>query len=121
MTSKLVGELLKVWRASYAENTTSHYLTDVCNKMLSEASIQFEFAQLDRLSPYHRQGTAIISALLKKGSISKREYYDIVGRNLGAKLLETNVFALHVDSRVTFQSTLMKRYCEQEYRREGKK
>ena len=114
MKSRLIRDLFKVWRICYAKNSTSHFFADVRNTMLAEASAQFEFAELDRLGRYHQEGAAVISELLKKGSISKQEYYDIAGRHLGSELLETNVFALHVDSRVTFQSTLMRRFCEQE-------
>ena len=56
----------------------------------------------------------IIGELLKKGSITSESYFDLVGYDIGNKLLETNVFALHFESgQVTFQSTLMARFCEQ--------
>ena len=62
---------------------------------------------------YHKQGAAIISELLKKGSISKQDYYRLVGRKIGAELLE-KIYLRYtmILTRSTFQSTLMKRYCE---------
>ena len=56
----------------------------------------------------------IINELFKKASISSDTYYDLVDADTGDKLLETNVFAFHFNSReVSFQSTVMKRYCEE--------
>jgi hypothetical protein len=56
----------------------------------------------------------VISALLEKGSISEREYIKLTGPEVGDKLLGANVFSFHFDTReVTFQSTLMKRVCEE--------
>jgi hypothetical protein len=56
----------------------------------------------------------IVRELLKKGSISRSAFYDLVGRDTGNKLLETNIFAFHFNSKeITFQSTVMRRYCEE--------
>jgi hypothetical protein len=63
---------------------------------------------------YHKEGAAILRELLKKGSISRSTLYDLVGVDTGNKFLETNIFAFHFNSReITFQSTVMKRYCEE--------
>jgi hypothetical protein len=63
----------------------------------------------------HKEGVLAIRELLKRDSISRYTYYDLVGFDLGEKLLETNVFSYHISSgEVTFQSTAMKRYCELE-------
>jgi hypothetical protein len=63
---------------------------------------------------YHKQGAAVISKLLEKGSISEDDYIDLTGLDIGRKLLETNIFALRFRSgRVTFQSTVVKRFCEE--------
>jgi hypothetical protein len=41
-------------------------------------------------------------------------YDSLVGRGIGKKLLETNIFAYHFNSgEITFQSTVMNRYCEE--------
>ena len=62
---------------------------------------------------YHKEGAKIVRELLKKESISYNAYYNLVGADTGDKLLETNIFAFHVNSEeITFQSTVMKRYCE---------
>jgi len=51
----------------------------------------------------------IINERLKKGSISSDTYYGLVGPDTGDKLLGTNVFAFHFNSReISFQSTLIK-------------
>jgi hypothetical protein len=63
---------------------------------------------------YHKEGAKVVRELLKKGSISEDTYNSLVGADTGDKLLETNIFALRYDSHeVTFQSTVMKRYCEE--------
>ena len=63
---------------------------------------------------FYKQGKAIISKLLKENAIPSYTYRAIVGDNIiGDKMLQTNVFSHHFDAdNVTFQSTLMKRYCE---------
>ena len=62
---------------------------------------------------HHKQGAAVISAILEKGSISEDDYIGLTGQEIGEELLRGNVFAFHHDSRqVTFQSTMMKRCCE---------
>ena len=56
----------------------------------------------------------IIRELLKKGCISEDAYRALIDVNTGKKLLETNVFSFHVNSdEVSFQSTLMRRFCEE--------
>jgi len=62
---------------------------------------------------YHKEGAAIIRELLKKGSISWSTYYGLVGADMGDKLLETKIFTFHFNpSGITFQSPVMKRFCE---------
>jgi hypothetical protein len=81
--------------------------------MFSDARRQLESAKILRGRQYHKDGAAIIRELLKKESISYNAYYNLVGADIGDKLLETNIFALHYNSQeITFQSTVMKRYCE---------
>ena len=88
---------------------------DVRQKMFDTAHGQLETAKiLPRRSHYHKAGSVIIRELLKKRCISEDTYYDLVGPDIGNMLLETNVFAYHVKSHeISFQSTVMKRYCEE--------
>ena len=83
-------------------------------EMFSNVKSQLKSAEIDRERRYHKEGAVIIRELLKKGSISENAYYALVGAGTGDKLLETNIFAFHFNSReITFQSTVMKRYCEE--------
>jgi hypothetical protein len=83
-------------------------------RMFSKAESQLESAEILRTGRYHKEGAAIVGELLKKGSISRRTFYDLVSPDTRNKLLETNIFAYHFNSQeITFQSTVMKRYCEE--------
>jgi hypothetical protein len=63
---------------------------------------------------YHEDAASVIRELLEKGSISRNAYSDLVSPKTKDELLEANVFALSVHSKmVTFQSNLVRRYCEQ--------
>jgi hypothetical protein len=63
---------------------------------------------------YHKKGAEVVRELLKNGSISEDTYNSLVGADTADKLLETNIFALRYNSHeVTFQSTVMKRFCEE--------
>jgi hypothetical protein len=82
--------------------------------MFSYAEEQLESAEILPKRRYHKDGAKIVHELLKKGSISRSTFYGLVGADTGNKLLETNIFAFHFNSReITFQSTLMKRFCEE--------
>jgi hypothetical protein len=82
--------------------------------MFSDAKGQLESAEILPKHHYHKDGAMIVRELFKKESISDDTYYGLVGVNAGKRLLETNVFAMHVNSReITFQSTVMKRFCEE--------
>jgi hypothetical protein len=86
----------------------------VRKKLFTDAKGQLNSAEVLPDLRYHKKGAKIIRELLKKGSISENAYYSLVGRVTGRKLLETNVFAFHYNSQeITFQSTVMKRYCEE--------
>ena len=64
---------------------------------------------------HHEVGVAVISLLLKKGSITEKEYTSLMGSEIGRKLLGENVFSFSYKNRlVSFRSTLMKRYFEKE-------
>jgi hypothetical protein len=82
--------------------------------MFSSAEEQLESAEILPELRYHKEGALIIRELLKKESISRDTLYELVGATTARKLLETNIFAFHYNSReITFQSTVMKRYCEE--------
>jgi hypothetical protein len=79
--------------------------------MFFDAEEQLNSAEILPERRYHKDGAKVIHELLKKGSISRRTFYGLVGAETADKLLETNAF--HFNSRkITFQSTVMKRYCE---------
>jgi hypothetical protein len=87
-------------------------LEDIRKTMFSNAESQLQSAEILPERCYHKDGAKIIRELLK-GSISRSTFYGLVGADTGDKFLETNIFALHFNSReITFQSTVMKRYCE---------
>ena len=82
--------------------------------MFSDAEGQLQSAGILPECPYHKEGARIVRELLKKGSISRNTYYSLVGADIGDMLLKTNIFAFHFYSRkITFQSTVMKRFCEE--------
>jgi len=88
-------------------------LKDMRKAMFSKAKNQLMSAEILPSRRYHKDGAKIVRELLKKGSISEDAYYTLVGTDTGDKLLEANIFAFHFNSReITFQSTVMKRYCE---------
>jgi hypothetical protein len=101
--------------ACYAEN--GQFLTAftaIRKEMFSDAEGDLESAEILPKHRYHKEGAAIVRELLKKGSISRSTLHDLVGVDTGNKFLETNIFAFHFNSReITFQSTVMKRYCEE--------
>jgi hypothetical protein len=88
--------------------------TAIRQTLFSDTKGQLQSAELLPERRYHKYGAKIILELLKKGSISEDTFYGLVGADIGDKLLETNAFAFHFNSReVTFQSTTMKRFCEE--------
>jgi len=83
-------------------------------EIFSDTKNQFMSAETLPDRRYHKDGGKLVRELLKKGSISENAYYGLVGADTGDKLLETNIFAFHYNSReITFPSTVMKRYCEE--------
>ena len=63
---------------------------------------------------YHKDESVIMRKPLKKRCISEDAYRGLIDVYTGKKLLETNVFAFRVNSEeISFQSTLMKRFCEE--------
>jgi hypothetical protein len=75
------------------------------------AEAQLQSAEILPGRRYYKEGAVILRELLKKGSISRSTYYNLVDADTGDNLLETSIFAFHFNSReITFQSTVMKRY-----------
>ena len=92
----------------------SPFFTEVRSAMLSDAKSQLAFAMVLPHDSYHKEGATIIHELLEKGSISSDRYFDLIGREVGNMLLETNVFAQHFSlETITFQSTLIAQACKQ--------
>jgi hypothetical protein len=82
--------------------------------MFYDVEAQLQSAEILPERRHHKDGAKIVRELLKKRSISRSAYYSLVGADTGDKLLETNLFAFHFNSReITFQSTVMKRFCEE--------
>jgi hypothetical protein len=82
--------------------------------MFASAKSELDSAKVLSGSDYHKAGAKVIRELLEKGSISEDAYNRLVGRDTGAKLLETNIFAFHYKTReITFQSTVMRKCCEE--------
>jgi len=101
----------------YAIQKTNKVLTAFTvtrDRLFSKARGQLTSPEILPGSRYHKDGAKIVRELIKQGSISEDAYYNLVGRDTGNKLLETNIFAHHFNSgEITFQSTVMKRYCEE--------
>jgi hypothetical protein len=82
--------------------------------MFFDAQSQLQSAEVLPGCHYHKDGALIIRELLKKESISYFTCYSLVDVDTRDKLLESNIIALHFDSEeITFQSTMMKRFCEE--------
>jgi hypothetical protein len=87
---------------------------DIRRAIFSEAESQLDSAEILPTGRYHKEGVVILRELLKKGSISRRTFYDLVSPDARNKFLETNILAFHFNSQeITFQSTAMKRFCEE--------
>ena len=92
----------------------SNRFPDVRRMMFSGAKRELKRASILPGDPYHKDGGVIIRELLKKGCISEDTYRGLIDVVTGDKLLEANVFSFHVNSEeISFQSTLVKRYCEE--------
>jgi len=92
----------------------SHRFIAVRQMMFFNVKRQLWYAEILPGRRYHKDGAMIVRDLWQKGSISDDTYYGLVDADTGDKLLETNVFAFHVNSgEITFQWALKKRYCEE--------
>jgi hypothetical protein len=81
--------------------------------MFSDAESQLKSAKILPGYRYHKGGAVILRELLKKESISHSDCDKLVDFVTARKVLKTNIFAYHYNSgNITFQSTVMKRFCE---------
>jgi hypothetical protein len=81
--------------------------------MFSDAQSQLKSAEILPGCRYYKGGAVILRELLKKESIACSDFgkLDFV---TAQKLLETNIVTYHHPSgEITFQSTVMKRFCEE--------
>lgn len=90
--------------------------TEVKQKLFRDAFAEVLRAQILPTAGHHELGSQIINALLDGQRLTEEDYYyGRFGFGVGHDLLESNVFAVHLDSGlITFQSRLMENYCEQE-------
>jgi hypothetical protein len=90
--------------------------------MFSYARSRLRSAEILPGLRYHKDGVKIIRELFEKESISEDTYYGLVGTDTGDKLLKTNILAFHFNPReIAFQSTMMRRFCEENSARWGVK
>jgi hypothetical protein len=111
---ELVGGRIIHLKSIADEIKRNSTLKDMRKAMFANAESQLKSAGILPKHEYHKDGAKIVRELLTKGSISRSTLYSLVGVDIGDKLLETNIFAFHFDSgEITFQSTVMKRFCEE--------
>ncbi|KAI9773083.1 MAG: hypothetical protein M1840_008204 [Geoglossum simile] len=89
-------------------------IDDLRRSLLTEAKGQPKSAGMLPGGECYERGRLIIAKLLKENAISDDTYRAAVGDNeIGEKILRKNIFSHHFNAdNITFQSTLMKRYCE---------
>jgi hypothetical protein len=81
--------------------------------MFFDAQSQIESAEILPGYRYHKDGAVFLRKLLKKGSLSYRDaHYNAACYPLVDTLLEKNIVAEHSGD-ITFHSTVMKRFCEE--------
>jgi hypothetical protein len=82
--------------------------------MFSDAQSRLESAKVLPGCRYHKGRAVILRELLKKESISFDDYHKLTDFVSREKLLETNIVTFHYHSgKYTFQSPVMKRFCEE--------
>ena len=96
---------------------------DVRQALLNEAKGQLKIAGMLPQGKFYKQGKAVISRLLREGAISDSTYWAIVGNEeIGEEMLQKNVFSHHFYADIiTFQSTPMQQYCEQQFSTLGRR
>jgi hypothetical protein len=107
---------------SIADGIERNTTLEVMRKTMFSSVEQLESVEILPELRDHKEGALILCELLKKESISRDTLYKLVGVSTARKLLDTNIFAYHFNSReITFQSTAMKRFCEENSGRLGSK
>ncbi|KAI9765466.1 MAG: hypothetical protein M1839_005497 [Geoglossum umbratile] len=110
---ELVGGRMILLKSTARNIQTGVRIDDLRRSLLNEAKGQLKAAKMLPGGEFHKQEKAIIGKLLKENDISDDTYWAIAGDEIGEKMLQGNVFSHHFDAdNITFQSTLMKRYCE---------
>ena len=80
--------------------------------MFFEAQSQLKSAQILPGYRYHKDGAVVLRELLKKESIPYHPYYNAAFDALVDKLLKNDIVASRFGY-ITFHSTVMKRFCEE--------
>jgi hypothetical protein len=81
--------------------------------MFFDAQSQLKSAKILPGYRYHKDGAVFLRELLKKESISRTDaHYNAASYALVRKLLKKNLVADH-SGYITFHSTVMKRFCEE--------
>jgi hypothetical protein len=81
--------------------------------MFSDAQSQLESAKILPGYGYHKDGAVLLRELLKKEPIRYLDaYHNAASYALVDKLLKKNIVANHYGD-ITFHSTVMKRFCEE--------
>ncbi|KAI9779927.1 MAG: hypothetical protein M1839_007083 [Geoglossum umbratile] len=111
---ELVGGRMILLQSAASNIRDGVRIDDLRHALFNEAKGQLEAAGVLPGDKFYKQGKAIISKLLKENAIPDYTYRAMVGDNeIREKMLQKNVFSHHFHTdNITFQSTLMKRYCE---------
>jgi len=111
---ELVGGRMILLQSAASNIRDGVRIDDLRHALLSEVDGQFRVAGMQPRGKFYKQGKTIISKLLKENAISDYTYWAAAEDDeIGEKMLQGNVFSHHFyANNVTFQSTLVKRYCE---------
>ncbi|KAI9781738.1 MAG: hypothetical protein M1839_005731 [Geoglossum umbratile] len=112
--NELVGGRMILLKSASRNIQNGVEIDDLRRALFNDTSSQLQSARMLPGDEFYKQGKAIINKLLKENAIPNYTYWAMVGDNaIGDRMLQTNIFSHHFDANnVTFQSTLMKRYCE---------
>jgi hypothetical protein len=81
--------------------------------MFFDAESQLKSAKILPGYRYHKDGAVLLRELLEKGSISyTAAHHNVASYALVDKLWKKNIVARHSGD-ITFHSTVMKRFCEE--------
>ena len=83
--------------------------------MFADAEQQLMSTEMFPGHDYYQDKAVILRELVEDGSISRQRFYGLLGREIAEKFLETHLVTSPFGSReITFQSTVMKRFCEKQ-------